>query len=309
MTKKTETSLWVVIPTYNRSEDLIACLESLGHAGIPTRKVIIVDNHSADDTVQRVSQTFPESALIPLEDNLGATGASNIGFERALEEGAEFVLRLDSDTVVAHDFVQPLLEMAVENPQIGILAPKIYYFDPPEEIWYAGADTHPWHFGTINGHRHEKDAPENSALREVDYAWGAAMLISAEVLRKTGGFDQDFFVYYEEVDFCQRVQQLGYQIVYIPNARIWHKVGSSANSSWTAYHWNRSKMLFYRKHARSTAHYLSLVGYAFSYALLDAVSNWLSIREKSGNRGPLKDALRGLRVGLREPRSDQMGAA
>lgn len=307
MTHKPETNLSVVIPTYNRADDLMACIESLVKAGIPIQQVIIVDNHSADDTVQRVNKTYPDAILIPLEDNKGATGASNIGFERALELGAEFILRLDSDTVVAPDFLEPLLDGAAQNPQVGIIAPKIYYYNPSDEIWYAGADTHPWHFGTINGHRHEKDAPENSAVREVDYAWGAAMLIHSEVLRKTNGFDPDFFVYYEEVDFCQRVQKLGYKILYSPEARIWHKVGSSVNSSWTAYHWNRSKMLFYRKHARSSTHYLSLVAYAFSYALIDAALKFLQIRKKSGNRGPLKDALRGLWDGFHEPRSDQKG--
>lgn len=307
MTDKPETTLWVVIPTYNRAGDLTACIESLVGAGIAPDQIIVVDNHSADDTVQRVSQTYPEVVLIPLDDNLGATGASNIGFEHALEQGAELVLRLDSDTIVAPGFAAPLLEKAAQDPRIGILAPKIYYYNPPDEIWYAGADTHPWHFGTINGHRHEKDSPENSAVREVDYAWGAAMLIRGQVLRETGGFDLDFFVYYEEVDFCQRVQQLGYKIFYLPDARIWHKVGSSANTPWTAYHWNRSKMLFYRKHARGSAHYLYLVLYAFSYALTDAVLKTLKIRKKSGNRGPLKDALRGLWDGLTEPRTNQRG--
>jgi len=285
--------MWVVIPTFNRSADLIACVESLLKAGVDQKKIIIVDNHSKDDTVQTVRETFPDATLFALEKNMGATGASNVGFDFARKKNAKLILRLDSDTLVDEHFAEPLIKKALEDDQIGIIAPKIYYFDPPDEIWYAGADMHPWHFGTINGHRHEKDSPENSLEREVDYAWGAAMLIKSEVLKQTHGFDTDFFVYHEEVDFCLRVKKLGYKLIFIPHSHIWHKVGSSANNAWTAYHWNRSKMLLYRKHAKNGFHLFILTVYALTYAWVSQI-----FKGKDGTRGPLKDALKGLWAGL-----------
>ena len=285
--------LWVVIPTYNRADDLMACLDSLDVTGIDRERIIIVDNQSQDETSQKVLTYHPEAILITLNENLGASGASNIGFTYALEHGAEYVLRLDSDTIVDPNFCKPLLSKAEENPQIGVLSPKIYYYDHPDEIWFAGANRHPWHFGTINGHRHEKDMPENSQVREVDYIWAAAMLIKREVLLKTGGFDTDFFVYYEEVDFCLRVKQLGYSLIFVPDSRVWHKVGSSVNNAWTAFHWNRSKMLLYRKHAKNMIHNIYLIGYAYLYALTSRL-----FFKNSGNRGPIQDALRGLWNGL-----------
>lgn len=298
MSEFRKSNIYVVIPTYNRSEDLHACLESLVSAGLDEAQIVIMDNCSVDDTVERVQQEFPETVLFALESNLGATGASNIGFNFALEQGAQFVLRLDSDTVVNPDFLKPLLQAAFDDPQIGIVAPKIYYYQPPDEIWYAGAEAHLWHFGAIRTHRYEKDAPRNSSPREVDYAWGAAMLIKRQVLEKTKGFDTDFFVYYEELDFCRRVQKLGYKIFYEPQSKIWHKVGSSANNAWTAYHWNRSKMLFFKKHAKNTPHRVALVAYAFLYAFFDEVMKVFALRDKSGNRGPLKYAIKGLSHGL-----------
>jgi GT2 family glycosyltransferase len=291
----------VVIPTYNRVDDLLLCVDSLIRAGINQEQVIIVDNHSEDETVQKVQQAFPRVKLFALDKNLGATGASNIGFEYALGEGADFILRLDSDTIVDPNFLQPLVQIAVNDPLVGLVAPKIYYYQPPDEIWYAGADAHPWHYGAIHTHRREKDSLNNSQTREVDYAWGASMLIRGEVLEKTGGFDTDFFVYYEELDFCQRIQKLGYKLMYEPQSHIWHKVGSSAHNAWTAYHWNRSKMLFYRKHARGVLHRVLLVIYAFAYACSDALLHSLSLRRKSGNRGPFKNAVIGLWDGLKQP--------
>ncbi len=284
--------LWVVIPTYNRADDLLACLGSLLNAQIVKEQIIVVDNHSQDETVEQMYNLYPEITLIRLDENLGAARASNAGFDFALKQGAEFILRLDSDTEVDAAFALRLLEAAKENPQAGILSPKIYYYDPPVEIWYAGAEQHKWHFGAINGHRHEKDLPENSQLRVIDYAWGAAMLIRREVLQNVTGFDPDFFVYYEEVDFCLRVKELGYKLLFVPDSYVWHKVGSSANNDWTAFNWNRSKMMLYRKHAKSKLHLFTLYLYAFTYALI----TWL-IYGKTRNRGPIKSAIKGLQAG------------
>jgi len=114
------------------------------------------------------------------------------------------------------------------------------------------------------------------------------------VLEKTGGFDPQFFIYYEEIDFCQRIQDLGYHIYYLAESEIWHKVGIQHTNGWTAYQWNRSKMLLFRKHARNIFHMAFLVIYAYGYALIAPIS----LGKLAGNRGPLKDALRGLWHGL-----------
>jgi len=293
MTQTTEWNLRVVIPTFNRADDLLACLRSLQEAEIKQEQVIVVDNHSQDRTVEAVRKNFPNVNLYVNEKNLGASGASNVGFEHALDQGADLILRLDSDTIVAKDFLPPLLK-AAEDPKVGILSPKIYYYQPHEEIWYAGADAHPWHFGAVNQYRHKTDAPENNQKREVDYVWGACMLIKRQVLETLGGFDPDFFVYFEEVDFCRRVQTLGFRLIFIPESHIWHKVGSSAENSWTAYHWNRSKMLLYRKHAKNPFHRTALILFAYAYAVFSPI-----FKKRAGNRGPLKDALRGLHNGLK----------
>ena len=298
-------NFWIVIPTYNRSGDLLECITSLNLAGINDNKIIVVDNYSQDDTVVTIQKIHPEIKLITLDKNFGATGASNIGFKYALQNQAEFVLRLDSDTVVSPDFVEPLMVEAVSDEKIGILSPKIYYYDKPDVIWYAGAYANPWHLGVSRDHRNEKDSPHNTQVQEIDYVWAAAMLIKSEVLTKTSGFDIDFFVYHEELDFCRRVKDLGYKLIFTPDSKIWHKVGSNLNNDWTAYHWNRSKMIFYKKHAKHGAHYLFLIFYALLYSVMDALLSFISLREKSGNRGPLKSAIRGLWDGFKFQLDDQ----
>jgi len=296
-------SLQIVIPTYNRARDLIACIQSLLAAGAFEDQIIVVDNYSQDDTISKVKDFFPEVILIQLENNLGAAKASNIGFKYVLDHfpDAAYVLRLDSDTVVAPNFFLQLLNGPEKSESIGILGPKIYFYDSPNQIWYAGADAHPWHFGALNTHIGEMDSPSNSQLKNVDYVWGAAMLIKRDVIQKTGGFDPDFFIYHEEIDFCRRVQTLGYNLVYVPDAHVWHKVGSSGNNAFTAYYWNRSKIFLYRKQAQNFGHRLLLLMYAFSYLVLDAILFRLKIKKTSGNRGPILHAFRGYFDGLRLP--------
>ena len=290
--------VWVVIPTHNRSDDLNECIESLLKAGISGEQIIVVDNASTDNTIEMIQESFSSVKIISLDENLGATGASNAGFDLALGQGADYILRLDSDTVVAPDFLPPLIEVAQSDPNIGVVSPKIYFHNQPNVIWYAGVDRQPLILGARNSHRNQQDSPENSQIRVVAYTWAAAMLIRREVLEKSKGFDTDFFVYHEEIDFCERITTLGYQLIFVPESFVWHKVGSVANSAWTAFHWNRSKMLLYRKHSKNIFHRILLIIYAFSYAVYDQMCFILHFRSKRGNRGPLTHALRGLWVGL-----------
>jgi GT2 family glycosyltransferase len=287
-------SVWVVIPTWNRCQDLLACLESLATVNYSPLKILVVDNASEDGSVEAVNKRFPWVELIQLNENVGAPSASNVGFDFALDHGADFILRLDSDTVVNPDFLTPLVDFAVENPNIGVISPKIYYANPSNVIWYAGVDAHPFHFGAINDFQNQQDSQSSDYSRIVDYAWGAAMLIRREVLEKIGGFDPKFFIYYEEVDFCKRVQQIGFQIYYFADSKIWHKVGILNPTKKTAYQWNRSKMILFNKQARNIFHRIALIHYAYLYAI-----GSLIIRgNNSGNRGPLKSALKGLSDGL-----------
>lgn len=298
----TPNSFWVVIPTYNRADDLIATLESLAKSEINMDQVIVVDNGSKDDTAVKMGKQYPNVHLLALEKNIGATGGSNVGFQYALEHGAEYVIRMDSDIEVDANFLAPLIAMANSDPKIGIISPKIYFFTPPDIIWYGGVESKGGFLKITDGFRGKTDSPENSRIRKVDYVWGATMLISREVLEKTGGFDTDFFVYYEEFDFCDRTKALGYEIMYVPESKIWHKVGSISYTAFTAYNWNKSKMIFIRKHAPNTFSKLYYIVYAFvfsfTYAIVDAITKVLHLRRRIGNRGPFKDALRGLWTGL-----------
>lgn len=288
--------VWVVIPTWNRCDDLQMTLQSVRALDYPDYHVLVVDNGSTDDTWAMLRVQFPEVAVLQLGENRGSSAASNAGFQQALTAGAAYVLRLDSDVQLAPDYVTQLVQVAESRPHIGILTGKIYYLSDPQRIWSAGARQKRWDLGAVDLGRGQLDGPDHHQGQEIDYAWSTGMLLSRRALELSGGFDPAFFVYYEEPDLCLRLRRAGLQVWYEPAARMWHKIGQASRSAWVARQWNRSKMIFLRRHSRGMHRYL-LVLYAYAYAL------WRGLMpgQGAGNRGPLAAALSGLNEGLRFP--------
>ncbi|MBK9049377.1 MAG: glycosyltransferase family 2 protein [Chloroflexi bacterium] len=286
--------VWIVIPAWNRCEDLRLTLQSVQALAYANYQVLVVDNGSTDETLTMLEAEFPWARVLPLGENRGASGASNAGFAHALTNGAVYVLRLDSDVKLAPDFLRELVKVAETRPQVGCLTGKIYYLADPHRIWSTGAQQKRWDLGGVDLGRGQLDGPAHNQERQIDYAWSTGMLLTREALVITGGFDPAFFVYYEEPDLCLRLRQAGLQVWFVPSAHMWHKIGQASRSAWVAYQWNRSKMIFLRKHSRGM-HRLLLLFYAYAYAL----GRSLVPGQGAGNRGPVAAAVSGLTAGLR----------
>ena len=296
-----EPKVWIVIPTYNRRDDLINCLDSVMKLeNYRDFHVVVVDNGSEDQSAADVKIHYPQVHVIELLDNRGAAVASNIGLSYAYERDADYLLRLDSDTTVAPTLLSCFIEEAESRPDAGVLGAKILYYDQPDILWSAGAIQTSWFFGTRELGRGQLDGTSFDEPRQVDFVWSAGILITRSAYEATNGFDPDFFVYYEDTDFCLRVRRAGFNIWYIPSAVIWHKVGNITPTSQRAYQWGRGKMLLFRKHSKGF-HRAALILFAYSYAVGRAIRS----RPNAGNRGPLWDALRGLTNGLSHPISHE----
>jgi hypothetical protein len=220
--------VYAVILNWNRREDTLACLASLWAMEPPVSRAVLVDNASTDGTPGAVAGQFPQVDVIVNDQNLGFAGGMNVGIEAALRAGAAWVLILNNDTRLAPDMLGALLAVARHDPAIGIVAPKIYYAQPPDRIWYAGAMRRRWYPGFAFPGYGKRDHPRYDRRRDVDYATGCGMLIRASVLRRVGLFDQaTFFMYHEDLDLSERVRRAGYRIVYAPGARMWHQESAS----------------------------------------------------------------------------------
>jgi GT2 family glycosyltransferase len=215
----------VVVLSFNRCEDTIACLESLRRLRWERLTVFVVDNASTDGTLEAVRRGFPEIVLIHSDENLGFPEGNNLGLRAAFVAGADYALLLNNDTIADEGLVEALVGEARRRPDAGALCPMITYVDPPDRIWYAGArfDPRAIHNGRHTGYG-ERDTGQYHAVREIGRATGAAMLIPRAVVEEVGYMDGRLFLQVEDVEWSLRMRAAGYRILFVPHGRVWHHV-------------------------------------------------------------------------------------
>lgn len=288
----------ILILNWNGWRDTTECLESVYQTTYPNYEVVVIDNCSANNSVEKIKEwadgkTPVESkffkynsdgkpikyikydrataerggdereeeikdlpsnkkiVIIQTGENLGFAGGSNIGIRYVIEKGSDYVLLLNNDTVVDKEFLEPLIKTAESNKENGIVGPKIYYYYDPEIIQAAGGKVSWTGLHSLIGEK-EKDICQHDKIKEVGFISGAAMMIKRHVTEDVGLFDEDYFLYTEDVDWCYRVSKKGYKLIYIPSSKVWHKGSSSirkTKNSTPLYYRTRNKILFMRKNA------------------------------------------------------------
>ncbi|RMF34803.1 MAG: glycosyltransferase family 2 protein [Chloroflexi bacterium] len=238
----------IIVLNWNGGQETLDCLASLRRVEYPRFDVVVVDNGSKDGSPQAIRERFPEVTLIETGENLGFTGGNNVGIRHALERGSDYLLLLNHDTEVAPDFLTRLVEVAEAEPEVGMAGPLIYYHARPDRLWSAG--------GIVDRRRGEArmlgiGQRADGAFRQVrpvDFVSGCALLVKAPVVARIGLLDDRFFAYYEEVEWCWRARQAGYQIVVVPQARVWHKISPEARAASPTVHYymTRNRLLFLR---------------------------------------------------------------
>jgi hypothetical protein len=237
----------IIVLHYSGREDTLACLRSLEHLTYPNASVIMVDNSSTDGTVAAVRSTQPKVTVLETGANLGFTGGNNVGIRYALDHSADYILLLNNDTIVAPDFIDLLVEVMEDDPAVGVTGPMIYYYSAPDTIWSAGGRID-WARGatTMIGVNEVDKSQFGVSPRQVDFVTGCAMLVRRDVWEKVGLLDDQFFMYYEETEWCVRASRMGYKIMLVPAAMIWHKISVEARaaSPRTYYYMTRNRLLF-----------------------------------------------------------------
>lgn len=219
--------LSVITVTFNNEESISDYLSSLNKALPQEAEVIIVDNNSSDKTVDNI-QSFSKVILIQNNQNLGFAKGCNIGAKKAR---GEYLFFLNPDTLILDDAVNKLLNYMENHSGIGIVAPKIYHSD--RRIVQESVRKLPTLWGAIKEYIfNQKNSftqyvPKTTGPASVESVYGAAMLIKRDVFKKLNGFDEKYFLYYEDLDLCKRVDRLGLKIIYYPGAEIQHQVGKS----------------------------------------------------------------------------------
>jgi GT2 family glycosyltransferase len=242
----------VIVLNRNGYEVTRDCLASLRESNYASFEVILVDNGSDDSSAEKLAQEFREVRLIKNLTNLGFTGGNNIGMRDALGRGAEYLLLLNNDTVASPGFLKELVRVAENDPKIGILNPKIYFFEPTDMIWYGGGMHKPWWSFPKHIDYLKRDSSRNGKPREVSFVTGCACLIKREVVSRVGLLDEHFFFGVEDLDWSIRIVRAGFKAVYVPSAFIWHRVSVTANATLGVgardYYHARNSIFVARKH-------------------------------------------------------------
>ncbi len=225
--------IYVIVLTWNGKEDTLECLRSLQGVSYPRWKVVVVDNASADGTVQAVKAEFPDIEILVNETNLRYAGGNNQGILYALDHGADAVLLLNNDTIVDPGFLSELVRVLMLDEMNGIIGPKILYYSDPRRIWYAGGKIDRWQGWISHIGIREIDRGQYNAMTATEYVTGCCMLVKRKVIERCGMLDESYFIYGEDVDWCLRAFREGYRIIFQPQARVWHKISaSSGHVSW-----------------------------------------------------------------------------
>lgn len=216
----------VIIPAWNGSEHLEACLTALQTQTYSPLEVIVVDNASSDESADLVERLFPNVKLIINSQNLGFSGGCNTGLRVAQ---GDILILLNQDTIVEPEWAGALVEVFEADLTIGIAGGKAFY--PDDTIQHAGGYVDKQGSGHHYGHG-EPDNGQFDQIRDVDFVTGATLAISRQAFNKIGPLDERFTpAYFEDVDWCYRAKLAGFRTVYVPNARLMHKEESRSTDA------------------------------------------------------------------------------
>jgi GT2 family glycosyltransferase len=230
--------LSIIIVNYNTKELLQGCIRSIF---LNTKKVIyeiiVVDNNSIDDSQHMVKKTFPDVLLLCNKENVGFSSANNMAYEHSK---GEYLLFLNSDTLILDGAIEKMINYLKTHPQVGIVGPKILdYQHQPCSSFQRFLDVKKLFLGSkylkhvldVEKYRMSYPSYDFTSIQDVEWVSGACLAVRRDVFEEVGFWDEKYFLYYEDMDLCYQVFKSGYRVVYYPEAAITHLFGQSARKS------------------------------------------------------------------------------
>lgn len=259
------------------------CLASLRRLDYPAYSITLVDNGSHNGSLERLIAHFPDIPVICHHQNLGFAGGVNPAIRHALEEGADAVMLLNNDATLSPDALRRMVQTLERYPQIGILSAAVVRADRPEILAGVGAVVGRYWTTPIAWNEHVTSLSPDVPI-SIPTAFGCALLIRRAVFERIGLFDERYFFYYEDTDFCLRARAAGFEIAYLPGAMVYHAVSSSTRgiAGLREFYMARSRQIFFRKHRAGIERLIYLIVAIFHLA---RVARWKALQ------GVLSDAV------------------
>ncbi|HEY8389174.1 MAG TPA: glycosyltransferase family 2 protein [Parasegetibacter sp.] len=280
----------VVTLTWNTTEVTCDFLKSLNeHGTYPNMEVIVVDNGSKEDPTPVFKSIYPDVKVILNGKNLGFTGGNNVGIKAAT---GDYLFIVNNDTEFTPGLLEGLLEVFEKYPDAGIVSPKFHYFFHKGTIEYAGYNT----VNIFTGRNgmvgcQEQDNGQYDELKVTNYAHGGGMMVPRKIIEEVGGLPEEFFIYYEEFDWCEQIKRKGYKVYYQPKSLIYHKESMTTGkaSPFKTFYHTRNRILFMRRNV-SFPNFFIFLAY---FTVFTIPKNTLSFLVK-GNKQHLRSFWKGI---------------
>lgn len=249
-----EPEVSAVILNWNGGEMVCDTIASVLSLNAPVPHVIVVDNASTDGSDDEIERRFPPVTLLRNATNLGFAAGNNVGIRYALEQGADYILLLNNDTLLDPSAVGTMVAAILADSRRGAVVPKIYFHaaDQDRRIWAAGAHWRAFPPRVKMRGYGERDVGQYDMPGPVAYATGCVLLVRQETFAAAGLLDESYFMYQEDYAFCDRVRTSGLMLWYEPRAVVYHRVSASTGEGspqkWR--YWSQSTVLFYAQHYR-----------------------------------------------------------
>lgn len=226
-----EIKIGIIILNWNGRQDTLACLSSLRSLNVKKNIqliIYVVDNGSDECDPEIFKQEYPEIELIVNGNNSGFAEGNNIGIRQSIKDDCQYIMLLNNDTVVSPDLVNEMLDVAKADETIGIVAPKIKFFDQPSKIQYAGGKLNLKIGRTIHLGYGENDKGQYDYCRQTYFCTGACILLKTDMLKQIGLLAKSYFLYHEDSELCLRAARAGYKLFYTGKVSILHKESPSS---------------------------------------------------------------------------------
>ncbi len=272
--------VYVIILNYNGCNDTIKCIYSIKKSNYHKIKILVVDNGSQDDSVNKIKKEFPDLDIIQTGQNMGFAGGNNVGIQRALQEGAEYICILNNDVIVSENMIDVLVQSLCQNDR-RIVGPATMIWDS-ETVHSTGMIIN-FFTGTARILNLWKDYSliEKSAIY-CDYLEGTCLMCTKKCIEEVGNIPEVYFLYYEETEWCCTAKKKGYEVVCIPSARLWHRGSASVDkiTGLKLYFEDRNRVLFERRNAPFTSKIFFYIYFTIQmvYRLLSGQRDWRALR-------------------------------
>jgi GT2 family glycosyltransferase len=246
MDKDNQSDTWVAVLHYQDAARTSTCLRSLQKLLYRPFNILICDNGSPDRSGPELASAFPDCAYLELGENLGFAGGANASINYCIERGAAWVWLLNNDTEVAADSLTLLLAAGQADESAGVVGAAVW---TPVENGYSRSGTGEFDF--IRAKTLERGNVDETR-KSIACQWisGCNLLFRASAFKELQGFDEDFFLYFEDADLCWRLNQKGWKCLFVPGARVQHTGAASTQGKlavWRSYYYTRNRLLFFLK--------------------------------------------------------------